>query len=107
MKTLIETLFGELWFDPSIIDLVLWFPHLSWRDFIVSAIAVLTWNWLCDGLWRLAAQWSKDRLLAFRPAAQRLHARSRLRSQRTSWRPPPWPATERNRDRQLLQFSVR
>lgn len=35
-------------FDPSLIDLVVWFPHLSWSEFGASLATVLAWRWLTD-----------------------------------------------------------
>jgi hypothetical protein len=44
---------GYLW-DYSIVDLVLWFPHLSWSEFLAAASLVLAWNFLSDRLWAMA-----------------------------------------------------
>ena len=40
----VEALFEQFVFDPSIIDLVVWFPHLSWGDFGVACAIVVTWR---------------------------------------------------------------
>ena len=31
-------------FDPSVIDLVVWFPHLSWNEFLLSVVTVAAWR---------------------------------------------------------------
>lgn len=54
MKTLIFSLLEDYLFDPSLIDLILWFPHLELFDFVTAAVAVLTWSWVSDRLWRTA-----------------------------------------------------
>lgn len=43
-------------FDPGIVDLVLWFPHLSWVDFSASLAAVLCWRWISDRIEQAAAR---------------------------------------------------
>lgn len=43
-------------FDPGIVDLVLWFPHLGWIDFSASLAAVLCWRWLSDRIEQAAAR---------------------------------------------------
>lgn len=35
-------------FDPSFVDIVVWFPHLSWGEFAVSVVTVAGWRWLTD-----------------------------------------------------------
>jgi len=52
MKSLLLGLIEDYVFDPGIVDLVLWFPHLDPRDFVVASLAVLGWNWLSERLWR-------------------------------------------------------
>ena len=32
--------------DPSVIDLVLWFPHLTWGQFLAATFGVIVWSWL-------------------------------------------------------------
>ncbi len=54
MKTLIFSLLEDYLFDPSLIDLVLWYPHLELPDFAVAAAAVLAWSWVSERLWRTA-----------------------------------------------------
>lgn len=39
-------------FDPSLVDLVMWFPHLSWSEFAVSTATVLTWKYVSDRIER-------------------------------------------------------
>ncbi len=52
MRFIFETLFEEYVYDPSIIELVLWFPHLSWGQFATATLAILSWNWISERLWR-------------------------------------------------------
>ncbi len=54
MKTLIFSILEDYLFDPSVIDLILWFPHLEFWDFATATAAVLTWSWVSDRLWRTA-----------------------------------------------------
>lgn len=54
MKTIIMGLLEDYIFDPSIVDLVLWFPHLDVAEFICATLAVLSWSWLSERLWRSA-----------------------------------------------------
>lgn len=35
-------------YDPSVMDLVLWYPHLSWGEFAASLAAVALWRTLTD-----------------------------------------------------------
>ena len=39
-------------FDPSFIDLVVWFPHLSWAEFMASLATVIGWRWVSDRIER-------------------------------------------------------
>lgn len=39
-------------FDPSLVDLVVWFPHLTWREFAVSAGTVFAWKYVSDRIER-------------------------------------------------------
>lgn len=71
MLSAIKEIFEKFVFDPSLIDLVLWFPHLSWSDFAMSTATVVAWRFLSEkvesymsfhirrvcatGLYRLAA----------------------------------------------------
>lgn len=47
LDTLRELTEGFL-FDPSVVDLVMWFPHLTWGEFGASLATVLGWRWLTD-----------------------------------------------------------
>lgn len=47
LRALRETFEGYV-FDPSFVDVVLWFPHLSWLEFATSLTAVLCWRWISD-----------------------------------------------------------
>lgn len=40
-------------FDPSVIDLVMWFPHLSWTELAISSATVFTWKYVSDRIERL------------------------------------------------------
>ncbi len=64
MRTIIEILFEDYVFDPSIIDLVLWFPHLSWSQFFAATISVLTWSWISDRLWRAAMKAVRRKIIS-------------------------------------------
>lgn len=55
IKALREALEGYV-FDPSIVDLVLWFPHLGWADFGASLAAVLCWRWISDRIEQAASR---------------------------------------------------
>ena len=65
MRTILEIVFEDYVFDPSIIDLVLWFPHLSWAQFIAATVSVLTWSWISERLWRLVIKAIRRRLFAY------------------------------------------
>lgn len=47
LRALREMIEGYV-FDPSFVDVVLWFPHLSWIEFGASLSAVLCWRWVSD-----------------------------------------------------------
>jgi len=46
----LRDLVGQFAFDFSVIDLVLWFPRMSWSEFAGSTAAVLSWCWLSNQL---------------------------------------------------------
>ncbi len=69
--TLRELAEGYL-FDPSLIDLVVWFPHLTWGEFLASLAAVLSWRWVSDRIERIC--WHHAR----RAAARSLIVAARL-----------------------------
>ncbi len=52
------------WIDPGVIDLVVWFPHLTWQQFLCACVAVLTWSWISEQLRRLAVYWLRRHLSA-------------------------------------------
>lgn len=56
---LAQELFDAAWFDPSIIDLVMWFPEMSWPQFLCTAIAVMTWSWVSEFLRKMVVRWCK------------------------------------------------
>ena len=64
MRALFELIFEDYWFDPSIIDLVLWFPHLSWGQFLAATLSVLTWSWVSERLWRWVMRALRKKLIA-------------------------------------------
>lgn len=41
-------------FDPSLVDLVLWFPHLSWNEFGASAATVVVYKFISTQIEKLA-----------------------------------------------------
>lgn len=55
-------------FDPSLIDLVVWFPHLTWIEFASSLAVVVSWRIVMDRIERF-----------FSRAARRVTARLLLR----------------------------
>jgi hypothetical protein len=55
MLSAAKELFERFVFDPSLIDLVVWFPYLSWHDFIVSAVTVLAWRMVSERMERFAS----------------------------------------------------
>ncbi len=55
LRALRETVEGYV-FDPSFVDVVLWFPHLSWFEFGTSLSAVLCWRWVSDRIEQAAAR---------------------------------------------------
>ena len=50
-----KELFERFVFDPSLIDLVVWFPYLSWHDFAVSAATVVAWRMISERMERFAS----------------------------------------------------
>lgn len=52
MLNAVKEVFERFVFDPSLIDLVLWFPHLSWHDLAVSTATVIGWRILSERLER-------------------------------------------------------
>ncbi len=52
----LDNLFEGISLDPGVIDLVVWFPNLTWSQFIYATVAVLTWSWLSDQLRRLVCR---------------------------------------------------
>ncbi|HKZ96185.1 MAG TPA: hypothetical protein VJ045_04315 [Hyphomicrobiaceae bacterium] len=42
-------------FDPSVIDLVVWYPYLTWNEFLISTVLVLSWRLVADRIERLVA----------------------------------------------------
>lgn len=70
LKAMRETIEGYV-FDPSFVDVVLWFPHLSWIEFGTSLGAVLCWRWVSDRIERAVTR-------RMRRVASRLLARLAL-----------------------------
>lgn len=52
MLNAVKEVFERFVFDPSVIDLVLWYPHLSWGELAVSTATVIGWRILSDRLER-------------------------------------------------------
>lgn len=48
----VREIFERFVFDPSLIDLVVWFPYLSWHDFIASALTVVAYKVVSDRMER-------------------------------------------------------
>lgn len=75
MLEALREMFEGYLFDPSLVDVVLWFPHLSWGEFGTSLTAVLCWRWVSDRIEkavmrrvrRVAARWLMRLALAMRP----------------------------------------
>lgn len=42
-------------FDPSLVDLVLWFPHLTWNEFAASTVTVLVYKFVSQQVEKLAS----------------------------------------------------
>lgn len=55
MLTTLRDIFERFVFDPSLIDLVVWFPYLSWHDFAVSTATVVAWRLVSDRMERFAS----------------------------------------------------
>jgi len=52
MLSAISELLERFVFDPSVIDLVIWFPHMSWGEFAISAVTVFSWKYVSDRIER-------------------------------------------------------
>lgn len=48
MRGFLSWLLEDIVFDASMIDLVLWFPHLGWIEFAGCVLAVCVWNFIAD-----------------------------------------------------------
>lgn len=48
----VREIFERFVFDPSLVDLVVWFPYLSWHDFIASALTVVAYKMVSDRMER-------------------------------------------------------
>ncbi len=55
MLTTLRDILERFVFDPSLIDLVLWFPYLSWHDFAVSVATVVAWRMVSERMERFAS----------------------------------------------------
>jgi len=51
----VREIFERFVFDPSLIDLVVWFPYLSWHDFIASALTVVAYKVVSDRMERFVS----------------------------------------------------
>lgn len=51
----VREIFERFVFDPSLIDLVVWFPYLSWHDFTASALTVLAYKVVSDRMERFVS----------------------------------------------------
>jgi hypothetical protein len=77
MIATLQEIFDRFVFDPSLIDLIVWYNYLTWNEFLVSAATVLAWRfvWGCFERFvafhtrRLAARGLLHLALAVRPRA--------------------------------------
>jgi hypothetical protein len=60
----LQDLLERFVFDPSVIDLVVWYPHLTWGEFLVSTLTVLVWRFVTERIERLLAYHAR-RVLAW------------------------------------------
>lgn len=51
----VKEVFERFVFDPSLIDLVVWYPYLSWHDFMISLATVVAWRMISDRMSRFAS----------------------------------------------------
>jgi hypothetical protein len=51
-------------FDPSFVDLVVWFPHLSWHEFAASTATVVVYKFISQQIEKIATFHAR-RLVAF------------------------------------------
>lgn len=51
----VKEVFERFVFDPSLIDLVVWFPYLSWHDFMISVATVIAWRMISDRMARFTS----------------------------------------------------
>ncbi|MDX2289688.1 MAG: hypothetical protein NW217_12805 [Hyphomicrobiaceae bacterium] len=72
MRSVVQTLIEDHLLNPGIIDLVFWFPHLTWGELGVAALSVLGWGFVCERIWRAV------RALLLRLAARAFGTRLRL-----------------------------
>ena len=48
----LRELFEQFVFDPSVIDLVVWYPYLTWNELLMSTVMVLAWRLIADRIER-------------------------------------------------------
>lgn len=72
MLSVLEDIAERVLFDPGFIDLVVWFPHLTWSEFAASLAVVSGWRWFKESIERAASK-------RLRRAAARLLVRVALR----------------------------
>jgi hypothetical protein len=89
LKALRELAEGYI-FDPSLIDLVVWFPHLSWSELAAATAVVLAWRWVADRIEQAAVRRTRRLLSALLlRAAIALRPRSDERQCRQRTAPAP------------------
>ncbi len=73
MRFILNSIAEAYELDPSIIDLVLWFPHLTWGQFMAAALAVLAWSWVSAQITRALSRATRQLARTFaRPWLERL-----------------------------------
>jgi hypothetical protein len=59
MISTLREVFEGFVFDPSLIDLVVWYPYLSWQELFTWAATVLVWRFVFERFERFAAYHSR------------------------------------------------
>jgi hypothetical protein len=91
MLTTLRDILERFVFDPSLIDLVVWFPYLSWHDFAVSVATVVAWRMVSERMERYASYYLR------RACADGLLRLALLVRPDTPYAPPRRPAATSER----------
>jgi hypothetical protein len=51
----VQEIFERFVFDPSLIDLVVWYPYLDWSELMTATATVLAWKFVMDRIERMVA----------------------------------------------------